>query len=591
LLRGATAICSARPGDGGGHAIFGLNSQRLYNAWGAIGALAAVAIAAVISITFYDRFWYAPDDGAYAHVASRILQGEVLNGSVQDIHAGYINFVNAAALALFGLDLLSLRIPLAALGVIQGLIAYLLLRRSGVRLALAASIALTSLSFVQFLNPTAHWYCLFVVLLIPVVIEAIPHDAFRRLVALGFLVGLIAMFRQLTGLIVALAVFVWLLTQTPDARGQSWVIRGLLVAMALGVGTYVAKQADVATAVLFGAGPVALLLIAAWRVRVSLAQTLRLIAGLGLGVGFAILPLAVYHVANGSVATWLGDTVQAALEIPQFGFIEHQSYLSLATLVLPQLFDLAHPAAALNALFWLFLILIPALNGAILVWRMSQDELGATGADALAWLASFYTLVALHYQVPIYLFYVAGLNALALAALAVSARGRLVVVGVLLATSAVALYFHAGQPLARGVDGTLRGERVQQREACGMPRCSLQLTNLEIGEHREVVSRIEAHSPQAACILVLPSDAELYFITGRCNPTRFFNSALGLRSAADESALAARLRRRPPAVLIHRPGEKYDTALTRQLVSDLRPLYRQQEKIGRFIVYWDRGGS
>jgi hypothetical protein len=245
----------------------------------------------------------------------------------------------------------------------------------------------------------------------------------------------------------------------------------------------------------------------------------------------------------------------------------------------------------LNALFWLFLILIPALNGAILVWRMSQDELGATGADALAWLASFYTLVALHYQVPIYLFYVAGLNALALAALAVSARGRLVVVGVLLATSAVALYFHAGQPLARGVDGTLRGERVQQREACGMPRCSLQLTNLEIGEHREVVSRIEAHSPQAACILVLPSDAELYFITGRCNPTRFFNSALGLRSAADESALAARLRRRPPAVLIHRPGEKYDTALTRQLVSDLRPLYRQQEKIGRFIVYWDRGGS
>jgi hypothetical protein len=44
-------------------------------------------------------------------------------------------------------------------------------------------------------------------------------------------------------------------------------------------------------------------------------------------------------------------------------------------------------------------------------------------------------------------------------------------------------------------------------------------------------------------------------------------------------------------VLIHRPGEKYDTALTRQLVSELRPLYRDQEKIGRFIVYWDSGGT
>jgi hypothetical protein len=571
--------------------IAALDGLRKGNAWGVIGALAAVTIATTISISFYDRFWYPPDDGAYAHVASRILQGEVLNGSVQDVHAGYINFVNAAALAIFGMDLVSLRIPLAALAVAQALVAFLLLRRSSVWLALSASIAVSSLSFVQFLDPTAHWYCLFLALLIPAVIDAIPHDSFIRLVALGFLVGAVAMFRQLTGLIVALAMFGWLVTQTPDSRGESRTIRITLAAIALLVGAYVLKQAGVAQALVFGAWPVALLLIAAWRVRISLWQTLRIITGLALGLAGAVLPLVVYHLTHGTLHTWLDDTIGVALEIPRFGFIEHQSFLSLATLVVPQFLDLGHPAAAANAFFWLFLLVLPALNGSILLWRMWQGEVGVTGADALTWIASFYSLVALHYQIPIYLFYVAGLNALALAALAVTARVRAVVTVALLATSVMALYFHAGQPLTRGVEGTMRGDRTAQLQPCGLPRCSLRLDAAEIRTHREVMSRIEAHSARSDCILALPGDAEFYFISRRCNPTRFFNSALGLRSPADVETLLARLHKRPPVVLIHRPGDKYNTALTGQLMSALRPLYAHHERLGEFVMYWNGAGG
>ena len=575
----------------GSHVILGLDDPRVRRAWGAIGALAALIIAAAISLTFYDRFWYPPDDGAYAHVASRILQGEILNGSVQDIHAGYINAVNATALAFFGLDLLSMRIPLAALTVVQGLLAYLLLRRSGTWLALSASIALSSLSFVQFLNPSAHWYCLFLVLLIPALIEAIPHDSLTRLFALGFLVGLIAMFRQLTGIIVAVAVFGWVLVQNPDAEGRSVTIRVVLAIVALCLGGYVLQQADLAAAVVFGTWPVALLLIAAWRVRMSLGQALRILAGLALGVITAALPLVAYHLLNGTLQTWLGDIIDVALEIPRFGFIEQQSFLGLARLAIAQFGDWSGLASAANALFWLFLIGMPALNGAVLAWRMWREEVGVTGTDALAWLACFYTLVALHYQIPIYLFYVAGLNALALAALAVTTLGRTLVAGALIATSAMALYFHAGQPLARGVEGTLRGVRVEEHEPCDLPRCSLQLTAAEIRVHRQVLSRIAAHSTASDCILALPSDAEFYFISGRCNPTRFFNSALGLRTDADVEALVERLRARPPALLIHRPGDKYDTPLTQRLVELMRPLYRQQERVGEFILYWERPQS
>ena len=72
---------------------------------------AAVAMLATVFLlgTYYDRFWYPPDEGNYAHVAQRVLAGETLNLQVQDVHPGYINFVNAAALGVFGIDLVSLR--------------------------------------------------------------------------------------------------------------------------------------------------------------------------------------------------------------------------------------------------------------------------------------------------------------------------------------------------------------------------------------------------------------------------------------------------------------------------------------------------
>ena len=81
--------------------------------WG-VGTL-AIAIVVLVVFHFHDRSWWPPDDGAYAYVALRLLHGDVLNGDVQDIHAGYVHFIHAAAMMMFGEDILSLRYPLAAL--------------------------------------------------------------------------------------------------------------------------------------------------------------------------------------------------------------------------------------------------------------------------------------------------------------------------------------------------------------------------------------------------------------------------------------------------------------------------------------------
>jgi hypothetical protein len=555
----------------------------------AVGPLAALIAAAVISASFYDRFWYAPDDGAYAHIASRILAGEVLNSGVQDVHAGYVNFANAAALAHFGIDFVSLRVPLAILTVIQALIVYLILRRGGILLAFAGSLAVSSLSFVQFLNPTAHWYCLFLTLLIPVIVSRVPGPGWLRLILLGLVVGTIAMFRQLTGVIAAIAVFGWLIMEgTAPGVPRVWTTRVIMLGLSALVGWYALGHADSAAAALFAGGPVALLLVSGWHASVSTRECLRIAGGLAVGAVIACLPLLGYHIHHGSLSTWLDDTVVTAYQIPQLGFIGAQSFTSFATLLLSQFVHWSKPALILNALFWLLLILLPIINSLTVLRRLQQATLTYGAAGPLMWCASFYALVALHYQIPIYLFYVAGISAAALAAAMVSARtaGRAVMAAALVCISVVALYFHAGQSLARGVEGTIRGERGEAPVACGMAHCSLRLEPRDALVYQQLVSRIEARSVPEDCILALPSDAELYFITGRCNPARFFNSALGLRSDADLEVLLTRFRDHPPTVLIHRADDKYNTALTRKLVESLRPRYQSKERVGAFELYW-----
>ena len=138
----------------------------------------------------------------------------------------------------------------------------------------------------------------------------------------------------------------------------------------------------------------------------------------------------------------------------------------------------------------------------------------------------------------------------------------------------------------RGDEGVRRGERGAEVLACDLPRCSLRLEPRDTHIHRELVRRIQAHSVPGDCILALPSNAELYFITERCNPTRFFNSALGLHAEQDVGALLMQLEARPPAMLIYQPEDKYNSLLTRRLAERLRSFYRQHEKVGAYDVFW-----
>ena len=71
--------------------------------------LLVLLVNALVWAMFYDRSWMPSDEGHWAHVAERILDGETLHVDVEEFHPGYIHMIHAAAFAIFGKNLVSLR--------------------------------------------------------------------------------------------------------------------------------------------------------------------------------------------------------------------------------------------------------------------------------------------------------------------------------------------------------------------------------------------------------------------------------------------------------------------------------------------------
>ncbi len=154
-------------------------------------AAVAATVNAWILWTFHDRHWYPSDEGNYAHIAERLLSGEVMNREIQNFHPGYGDFLNAVALRVFGMDLISLRYPLVFAAFMQAIIVFGLLSRRSLLLGVTGSIAVTALGVVQFLNPTANWYCLSLAIVLVSWMTWFFIDKVSRVIVSFLVVGLV----------------------------------------------------------------------------------------------------------------------------------------------------------------------------------------------------------------------------------------------------------------------------------------------------------------------------------------------------------------------------------------------------------------
>lgn len=556
--------------------------------------LLAMAAAAIVLGYFHDRFWWPPDDGAYGYVAERILAGDVLNRDIQDIHAGYIDFANAAALALFGMDLVSLRYPLAILTILQAGLLFWLFADFGATRAAVAAVSMASLSFVQFLNPTAHWYCLFLFVAIVAVLAWRPPGSTLRLELVGFLVMLVLLFRQLSGLLVAIGVLAWLIIEARGSRGggRRIVARLLLGVMIFGLAFYLASKTDLLGVLLFGIWPLGLL-VWAWRAtaledRAALMLLVRLAAG-GL---LALLPLLGYQLAHGSLAGWFADTVLAATGLTELDFFRRASYGFFLLGGFRELLAFDGLAPVLNGIFWILLPLLAAIQG-LALWIVLWRRGGRHGAlHPLPFLAVFYALVSVHYQIAIYLFYSAVVSLAGLLWLAGGGRPFLRTASLLLALllSGVGLFWQAGQPLTRGAEGILRGDRVALVRST-LERASLWITPADEAFYAHAGELVAANAPPGSTLLAIPVDPELNFLFARPSPARFFNVAMGIKDATALEDFLARLAADPPALVFYRPDDKYNIEASRQIADRVRAHYELLEARDGFEIYRLRPGG
>ena len=557
-----------------------------------VAAIVAMVTSACLLYSYYDKFWYPPDEGNYAHVAQRLLQGETLNLQVQDVHPGYISFVNAAALRVFGADLVSLRYPLVCAGLFQAAVLFFVFDRRDAWRAAIAVVVLTALGAIQFMNPTAHWYCLALVVALVGVLATTSGShgrSSRQLLIVGLLIGTITLFRQLTGFLVGIGTLTFLLWEAGERSDGSSALLGRVMAatMASGLALYLLFATDLSGLVLFGVWPLAMLVLLALRRQASNRDVAQIAGTIAAGIGLAALPLAAYHVWHGSLRAWTDDVGPAAVALTRLDFFDRSNFAALVYHALRQVMSSDSAPTLLNGLYWAALPLVAAVNGFIVVrWVGLADRRGNAVAP-LPIIAIFYAVVSVHFQIPVYLYYTVGLSIASLLWL-VPRQPRFAVgasIAFALALSATGVYFHAGQPASRGIQGLLRGQRVQSTRAAALPHNSLRIDPDEGRRYASLVELIRREVPADASIFAVPSNAELYFLAERRNAFRFYNTALGVRTDADLARVEETLRDTPPRLVTFNRDDKYNTSRSIQIMETVRHRYVLLGRFEPFDVY------
>ncbi len=554
------------------------------------GLLFTAGVSLLILLYYHNRFWLPRDDGYYAHIADRILNGAVLNRDVQALHTGYVYLLNALALRLFGHDLISLRYPLIVAGVLQVVLAYFILLPRGRGVAIACGLAMTALSIVQFFSPTAHWYCAPLFFVLVAVMGWGSRTTRWRFEILGALAATMFLFRQLTGVFVSMGVLTYLLMQpamATEQRGSRVVGRALLVIMSAGLILYLARKADLVAWAFVGVWPIALTLGAWRRITIGDRAAWAMIGRFSAGAVVAAVPLIAYHALTGSVRAWISDSFIDAVALGEFEYQKEARYGRFAFEALIQLFTAQSIGSFLNGLYWPMLLLSPAVLGAATVVCASRARTGALVPPALPFLAVFYALVAVHYQDPAYLYFAA---APVVAGLLWYAGGlrlpyRAACVGLACLQAGIGLFYHAGQPITRSYAEVIAGARYDLVRSSDPALASLHLTAADKETYEALLGLVDRYSEPGDPILAVPAEAELFFLRDRRNPLKYSFLPFGLRDDQSVARALEALTRTPPRLVVHVPSLPYNTPATDRIMAFVRGHYTHVASIREFEIY------
>ena len=534
--------------------------------------------ASVIFYYFHDQFWWPVDEGVYAYVAQRANAGAVIHRDIIDLHSGYGNLLNSTAFRWFGEDLLSLRYPLVALALFQCVATIFLLPSKNPLLTFVAIVTVASFSFVQFLNPSSNWHALGAFFALCLILEKMNPGSSLRLLLAGFIVGLCFFIRQLSGVFLGIGLICFLVWEAPqnskNPRLPALLIGAFLISA---LSAYLFSKQQAFGLVWSGLWSVGLLALINLRARISWIYTIRMASLTFAGFVLAGLPLCLTAIYNGSLAFWLSDIFFTALTINNQEFIANASYLHIVILALQNIFNGAGVVAIFSSLNWIALLLTVPAVGYIVCMAVARSETVAPTPI----LSVFWVTGALHYQIPIYLFFVVPAALLALLIL----RPNLIVSSLLVILSIWGLTLQAGQPLDRGIKGAVSGEIGVANEPANLPRVSLRIQPDDAAIFREIVAAIETSARPDEKLMTIPMEPELNFILNRASPVRYYGTPLGLREVSDVSNSLEALDAAAPLLVVHRRNDKYLTPLSAVLLEAIKERSDRPVQIGPFDLY------
>jgi len=541
---------------------------------------------------YHDRTWWGPDDGQLAHIAERILEGEVLHRDIQDVRPGYVNFINAAALYVFGPSLLSLRYPLAFIVLIQSILFFFLFRFHGAVLAGVLALSSVTLGVLHYINPNHHWYALFFTVVLICHLVWTPRTSRIYLPLAGLLIVTIGLTRHLSGAFVGMGVLSYLLFE--ESRNlkysypwrEQWMGRLLCGSMIALLSLYLWRSTDALAFFMFGIWPLSFL---AWQLTTAMVpneKVIRILGGLLLGIVIGALPLLSYHAMNSSLGAMIDDNIIRALDVLNWQYTKKVQYWMMPFAGMVEFTANPKLTSLLNALYFLALPLFAALNGFLLILAVRRRTL--TKSLALPVLAAFYGLVSLFNQIPTYLYLTSILSIAGSLWLILEFKTprKKSMIAMLLFLSGMSLAFHAGEPSTRSLLDHMRTAKAEFFDSRGqLPHVDLWIEKDRMEAYRRVIRLIEKETDQGDYLFAIPNNSELYFMTERRNPFRFFSTDHGVLNASEVENVIQRLQTLRPRIITFAPDSNRNTTQSFAIMAHVREHSKLLSKDTFFEVY------
>ncbi len=613
-----------------------LRAPSIRRAWIALGI--AWLLCLLYVWPFVERGWVPHDEGTIAQSAALVLDGALPHRDYGEPYTGGLTYAHAGAFRLLGVRLSSLRMMLlvAFLGFVPAVFA-IARRLASAWVAGLLTLTAAAWSVPNYFASLPSWYNLFFATFGALALVRHVEDGRRRwLFAAGLCAGL-SILCKVVGLYDVAAVLLFLayreqrVAAVRGGPGTGCVsvffalkLAGGVVFLAAVGGLLRARHDPMDWAQLFApaAALVSVLVWSEWKegrgaASVRAREAWRLAVPFGAGLALPLAVLLVPFVRAGAVADLVRGVVDQPLRHIQTSRTPFPSLASLLPAVpyalvvaFPEAFRRTRPwmAAALGAVLALALLLASREPVYTVIWD-SARSLGVLGVLAgcgrLAWsagregpsdgrrqvaflllcAAALVGFVQYPFSAPIYFCFVAPLVVLAVAAVvagdppAVRRLHACVLAFYLLFALA---WTNPGYVYALGRHPT----RYRAETGLAVARAGLRVPAADARVYETLLAELERRAPGGE-IYAGPDSPEVYFLSGRRGPGRYFFDFLGGLDQAP--ALLALLDERPISAVVLNRSPGFSRPPDGALRAEIARRYPHSLEIGKFTLFWRDG--